>query len=67
MSTLSARHGWTLRKDDGVSCTCEPKNPRHQFGTQCFTRAQVDAFKARHGIASDGKAKALMFVETFAP
>lgn len=66
MSTLSARHGWTIRKDDGVACTCTPVNTRHTSGTQCFTKAQVAAFKARHGIASDGKARALMFIETFA-
>lgn len=67
MSTLSARHGWTIRKDDALACSCQPPNPRHASGTQCFTRAQVSAFKAKHGIKSDGLASALMFIETFAP
>jgi hypothetical protein len=67
MSTLSARHGWTLRKDDGVACTCAPVNARHTSGMHCFTRAQVAEFKARHGIASEGKARALMLIETFRP
>lgn len=29
--------------------------------------ALVDAFKKKHGLKSDGLAKALMFIETFRP
>ena len=67
MSTLSARHGWTLRQDDQRVCACESANSRHTSGTQCFSRARVDAFKAAHGLGSDGHARALMFIATFAP
>lgn len=67
MSTLSPRHGWTIRKDDGVVCACAIPNPRHTSGMDCFTRSQVAAFKARHGIGSEGKARALLYIESFAP
>jgi len=68
VSTLSSRHGWTLRKDDGVVCSCEPMNPRHTSGAHCFTRAQVAAFRAYHPtLKTDGHARSLLFIESFAP
>jgi hypothetical protein len=67
VSTLSVRHGWTIRQDDQRACTCETANPRHAFGTQCFKRIEVEAFMRTHGIRSEGKARALMFIESFAP
>ena len=67
MSTLSRLQGWTLRRDDAVMCSCDPPNSRHTSGTQCFSREEVAAFRAAHGIRSDGHARALMFIATFAP
>jgi hypothetical protein len=67
VSTLSVHHHWTLRQDDQRACTCEPANPRHTSGMQCFKRAEVAAFMLAHGIGSEGKARALMFLESFAP
>lgn len=40
---------------------------RHASEIDCVPRAQVEAFKARHGITSEGHAKALMYIESFHP
>jgi hypothetical protein len=48
------------------SCQCQvPHYKRHKQESDCIPQADVDAFKAQHGITSDGKARALMFIETF--
>jgi hypothetical protein len=47
MSTLSARHGWTLRKGDDLACTCTPANPKHVSGWQCVTHEQLQAWYTR--------------------
>lgn len=49
MSTLSVRHGWTLRRDDAVSCTCEPANRRHVYGYQCIPREEALRWARAHG------------------
>jgi len=47
MSTLSRHHGWILRRDDEVRCTCQPVNPRHtDGGWQCLTPEQLNAWLA---------------------
>ena len=48
MSTLSARHGWTLRKDDALACTCQPTNPRHRYGWDCVPGREVGEWWQKH-------------------
>lgn len=43
------------------------KGKRHADAIACQPQNEVDFFKAKHGIASDGKARALLFIESFAP
>jgi hypothetical protein len=49
MSTLSVRHGWIVRRDDGDACTCLPANPRHLFGWACLPQSEIDAWRATSG------------------
>ena len=55
---------WTCqcRRADGRRLL---RNYRHTSAIDCVPREAVEAFKALHGIRSDGKARALMFLETF--
>ena len=48
------------------SCQCDlPRYKRHKQESDCIPQAEVDAFKARHRLKSDGHARALIFIETF--
>ena len=65
MSTLSHRHGWTLRKDDARACACQPSNPRHQYGWKCIPETDVQAWRQEHPECkgTDDKARVLMWLE----
>jgi hypothetical protein len=40
---------------------------RHTSEMGCIPQSDVDAFKAAHGLKNDGHARALLYIETFAP
>ena len=51
------------------SCQCDlPHYKRHYEQWECYTKAEVAAFRAQHPtIKTDGQARLLMFIESFAP
>jgi len=67
MSTLSARHGWTVRRDDAVNCTCEPRNARHGFGWQCLKMDEVRRWASKTGCSMRVAREMLWLHKTFAP
>lgn len=50
------------------SCHCDVKPyRRHKSEIECLPQADVDAFKRRHQLTDEGHARALLFIESFAP
>lgn len=59
---------WLIWRRDARLCTCEPANREHRSGADCFKRAQVaDFMRAHPDLKTPGHARALMYIETFAP
>ena len=50
-------------------CQCDlPHYKRHHVEWECFTKAEVAAFRAQHPtIKTDAHARVLRFIESFAP
>ena len=50
------------------SCHCAVKPyRRHSSEIECIPQKTVDAFKRKHRLTNDGLARALLFIESFAP
>jgi hypothetical protein len=62
VSTLSVRHGWTIRQDDQRACTCTPANPRHTQGWHCIPQREIDTWRAT-SLAGPRNARILYWLE----
>jgi hypothetical protein len=64
---VDRREAWLL-KSEPWSCQCDVKPyKRHKDRIACIPQEDVEAFKRAHGLKHDGVARALLYIESFAP